>query len=973
MPTDFEKLFSYLGRESNASPEKIISVINSAKSGEVSFEEEVIPQEREMVSTPDFFTTSVEEEISPMTKTFEEISKVSETSFSEEDEILSIFDNPFPTYNEILELTIPEFIKKQLEEVQKTPETPEKSLEAAFEMPEEEISAAQPEEVTEVSEDVFKLLGSFETEPITLEKEPFVEAKEVSFEEEQVKENFEPFELVGKPEEVEETFTLEGETGEYITESETEEISKGIEESEVFSFAETEVPFGESEIPGELLGSESSEIEKISRGFEESEEFSFEQPIEEFEETIGTGSEKFQKEVEQPFYKEAFQFEEPIGKEEEFYQPKPESKAVFEEKTEYREIPETRVSPRRTEEISEEEVYAVIEKLKSYPFHLRKAVKDIIKNELTSERGIKELFDYIYQGPSPKDLESYINKLVPFYRFEKAEERKEAGRKVIIAAERSKLDEFLEKALKKSVIFAGALVVLVGVGFFVVTTIGRNLYSNNLYEKGLRLIDTGYYDEAEENFKRAQDISGPKLEWYNKYAERYMMNRVPERAVTKLEEGLKFFPYDYKVSLNYVKALTSLDPPEYEKALSYAKEFKQKEQGSFRSIDIEGQLYINWGDTVKDKSKYFDAERIYMKFLKSKDNKHLGALFRLIPIYIRLDEKGKVDEIYDYIRNLNPKAVVEDAEIELAGYYINKKDLARAKKVLEDLQEIRSQKADYYYEMARFMNENLSYSKALEFAMKAVKANPKHYKAYSLIGDLKYYSKDILSAKENYLKSIQIEPNYQYPYLKMGHILYSEDKLNEALPYYTKALEIGEIESEEDLLKLSYNLARIYYKNRMLNEALKYLSYYYLRNYDHPVISYFMGNIYLEVGKVDLAIVQYNKVISSYNKILEKIPYIDPKIVRHQELISLLISTYNNLGVSYGIISKDEETIKKALMNFWEAKNYAEKLNAIYPPAEYNIKLVLHPVMNKYRNFEMDKNIPKEVPDSIKTYLTQIR
>lgn len=234
-----------------------------------------------------------------------------------------------------------------------------------------------------------------------------------------------------------------------------------------------------------------------------------------------------------------------------------------------------------------------------------------------------------------------------------------------------------------------------------------------------------------------------------------------------------------------------------------------------------------------------------------------------------------------------------------------------------------------------------------------------------MIGNIEYLLRNKTSAIENYKRAIEIDPLQKEAYFKLGDIFYQENDFTTALGYYLEGLKIGEPEDVEYLSSINYNIAKIYYNNGMLSEALKYLSYSYIRDPQNPLLSQFIGNIYLELGKPDLALVQYNKSIDGYLKILETIPSLNPKLERHREIASFLIRTYNNQGVAY-IQLKGNDNIRNAMLSWWEAKNYAEKINSVYPNAEYNLKLVLHPTMTKLRNFSFDKEIPNSIPEYIK-------
>lgn len=940
---DIEKLFGFLGKENTATPEKVLSEIEKAKSS--------APDESEFTQlTEPASIESSRGEVEFLEEDFEsklQYDESSQESYGEEkdeiDEALSIFDKPIPTYEEIKNLTIPDVIL----ESQKQTVIPEEVV--SGEVQEEVVPSFQPEgfeekEVYAESSDISELLKDFKVGEVEEEKVEEVSASElegllgVGEEKEQPEKGLEEFF----------TPTTYGEEAPIFPE-EKAEVGEELfgTEGEKFSFGE-EIPSEGETLREEEYGGE--KVEEIIKGMGEAEEVQFTGELEEFSEEPEIFTVSEEEPVSEEFEKVA-----EVKPEERVYEKElpPEEKYA----PTYEEVPKRR----ETEVISDSDIMRAISLLKGYPTDIRRAVKDLIEKQIISETQVNELFKKILTKPSDEELKDYIKSIAPFYRFE-------GGRRVIIAAKKSKAEEALEKVLKRSVIVFAIGGILAIVGFFVFNIVSRNIYSENLYNKGLNLIDNGYYEEAENLFKRAEEVGGRKKEWYTKYALRYIYNNVPERAVNKLENGLKIWPYDYRLSMDYIDALTKLPEPDFQKALKYSEEFRRREDNSFRGIDLNAQVYIRMGDYYKSKNYYKQAEILYMKYLKSKDNKHIPSLFRLISVYIRMDNKDKVDEIYDYIKRLDEKAVSEPVGIELSRYYIDKNDLERAKKVLFELSTIKPKDPEFYYEFSRYLFRNQNYREAEKNLKITLYLNPKHAKSYILMGDIDYLLRRKDSAIENYKKGIEIDPSLKEGYFKLGDALYEKRDYATALGYYLEGLKLGTPEDSNYLASISYNIANIYYKNNMLNESLKYLSYSYIRSPENPVLSHFIGNIYLELGKPDMALVQYNKSIEGFQKIMEKMKVINPKIIRHRELVALLIRSYNNLGVSYIMLRRDD-SIKNAMLNWWEAKNYAEKINSVYPNAEYNLKLVLHPTMIRYKNFSIDKEIPDSIPDYVYTYL----
>ncbi len=973
---DFEKFFSFLGKENTTTPDMLKAIMEESIASSPSqvsktslFEENIgIDEvEKKFERGKQAYSEPTGTAFEPKLEEFAFTSQPFQSETSVIDTLLSEFDNPIPTYDEIKKLTLPEGFYEEVkpQEVKPQEVKPQEvfpTQEFGFGgVKEEELFGAfvpEEQEVKAGGEDLGELLKEFKV------GEPS-ESKEVPIE------SFEEVFGVAKEEGPKEEFAFGEFLGEGKKEEEfvwpSEEVGKEVKEE--LKFEEPEVSFlGEEKAEEFIKGLESAESAEV---FGEvpiesfTEEVSFEEaPKEEFHaeapfiEEVGFPKEEVPEKV---LEFETSGFETPEFKTQEFKTP--------EFKTPEFEAKEVGPAEARYgEELSSEDYVRALEILKKYPSYIRKAIKDLIKNGLISENQVNNLFRYILSNPTSEELKSFVLSLAPFYRFEEIPERK-----VIVAAKRSKIDEFFEKAFKRTVIVGFALGVLAIVGIIVFNAVSRYVYSNNLYNKGLTLIDTGYYEEAENLFKRAEAVSGRNKYWYNTYAKRYLYNNAPEWAVRKLENALKYWPYDYETSLNYVDALLKLDPPDFNKALRYSQDFRRAVGNSFKGVDLNAQVYVKYGDYTKNPEYYREAERLYLKFLQTKDNRHVSSLFRLISIYIRLDEKSKVDDIYNYIRTIDKKAIIEDVCVELARYYIDKDDLGRAKKVLLELSTINPKNPDFYYEFARYLYKMENFSESKRKLFEALKINPKHAKSYALLGDIALLSGKDGEAIENYQKSLSLNPDLVEPYYKLGDIFYNKDDFTTALGYYLSGFNKGEPEDKKYFSEINYKVAKIYYMNGVLNEAVKYLSRSYVLDPYNPLISQFLGNIFLELKKPDLALVQFSKSVDVYSKILDSIKVINPKIVRHVEIVSLAARAYNNMGVSYIMMGMNEDNIKNAILRWEEARILAQNINTEYPIAKYNINLIMHPTMMKYRNFVIDKELPKSIPRALDYYMKQIR
>ncbi|NPV01691.1 MAG: tetratricopeptide repeat protein [Brevinematales bacterium] len=642
---------------------------------------------------------------------------------------------------------------------------------------------------------------------------------------------------------------------------------------------------------------------------------------------------------------------------------------------------------------------------------LRKKLRKIFIDRLLPKNIMEQLVAMLILEQPEDAINRFIKENVPEEQMqveEEIEERPEVPkpktRRVIFTEEARKAEEFqkeLQNITKYAAIFFGLLLVVAILIWRLVWVPGN---ASRSYEDGIAELKKGNYVVAEAKFTEGENKGGPDMDWYNRYAIAYLEKNEFQLAEKKFLQALQEKPLDKLTVFNFAEYYKSVYPKKYDKAVAILSSLKKKMPDEFDVVDRLGQTYIEWGDnssTAAEQSKYYDeAKKTYQEFL-SKNAKHIGTMFRQIEIAIREKDDELITYLLQRIAVADPKAINVEVMTRLARYYNDNRNMKEAKTVLLPLidfidqnmpkkgqpveKEEKNKKnfksneipkkmlfSEAYYEYARYLTLNMNYIDALIAASNSIILNAKNGKAYNLRGEIYYISEGLTGnielAKNEFESATNFAPYYYKPYANLGHIYYynrlqmsdPEKSLSKALMAY-KTARYYLPEGQKDFL-LQYNLAWLYYREKSYEKASEEWQDLYIDEPYNPILSFALGNTYYHTGKYSLAKTQYEKAIEYYDSIAQKMGYINPELQRHIEIYSQLAHAYNNKGVvnliyAYQYAAYKDKYEQDALLDFYQAKNSANKIKVIYAQAEANIKYILNPAM-KNQQPAFDDEIP---------------
>jgi tetratricopeptide (TPR) repeat protein len=284
--------------------------------------------------------------------------------------------------------------------------------------------------------------------------------------------------------------------------------------------------------------------------------------------------------------------------------------------------------------------------------------------------------------------------------------------------------------------------------------------------------------------------------------------------------------HDYSKGKLTLKKAMSLDPANVDYRIYFAKVLYELET----SNAAIGYLY----DVLKDfpdNPKILSEIGIYfyrsgqLKQYKNIKEKLLSlperdaSLFKFLIETARLDDDiEKVITFSEDLLELTPGDLA--VRMELASILINLQRYKKAKNQIDKINE----RLDSYPRL-QYLNAKLYYlvddlEKSKNLVNLEIKENPTVVDGYILLADIFIKEKDLISARKQYMKAVQLKPNNIDAIMGIAFIALNSDQYDMALDQYQKAIEIDP------------NRAETY---KLLGDAYRKLgqSQYAIKNYKH--------------------------------------------------------------------------------------------------------------------------------------------
>lgn len=639
---------------------------------------------------------------------------------------------------------------------------------------------------------------------------------------------------------------------------------------------------------------------------------------------------------------------------------------------------------------------------------LRKKVREAFLNPHIPGDVTAQLSTMLLLGEDEPALEQFLKNTISDAAIERQEkeireaatrtrENEPVRRKVVYTQETRKAQEFQQEFSHFSKIIFGIIAGSIIFGAVFMFTVWIPMVSDRAYVKGFKALEMQDSRSAEEYFTQGRKRGGPKLKWYNRYALEYIKQKDWTSAKKKFVEALEYNPLDEETIFNFAKYYKTVYPPRHDEAVKLYERLMKKKPSEFSYLDKTAFTLVEWGDITTDTDLqtklYVQANDLYEHYLSlDRKGRFLPAYFRLLDIALRMKNESRIDTLYDTIDHINKKAVNFQTFTDLGRYYIDARRLDRAKKVFDKLMPFHPDQkkreevllaSDSWYEYARLLTLNMDYKRAIRAVEQSTNFNTNNGRAYNLLGEIFNINDSLpnnkVTALELFQTASRISPAYYKPYANMGHIYFYNnlnfqnpaDAFSRAFENYKYAAAYITSDTKDDML--SYNLGWLYYEYKDYDAALESFARLYVDEPANPVLSYDLANIYYQKGMYELARAEYDKAIEYYQAIADKIGYINPGLERHREIFTQLSRSYNNRGLVFTQLAKRgrrQDNEQKALLDFYRAKDSANKIDMIYEFAEVNIKTMLNRAM-KNRPWAFDSKLPMRT--SLKKLLDEFR
>lgn len=658
--------------------------------------------------------------------------------------------------------------------------------------------------------------------------------------------------------------------------------------------------------------------------------------------------------------------------------------------------------------LNEEQIFTIRDRInsiqdKSLRFELRNAILepqhhaayyDELVSMLLVNAQESRIAEFLYAALGRKDSEN-VN---PAYISKKP-------RAIFHADDVENFEHFKEDFTRTAKRISAAAFALITLSVILWTSVAQPLRIENLYKRGLTSIRQDKFTEGESLFNRAQQVAGrPSLKWHLDYGKVYEDKKMVRLAEQKYRAALIIAPKDIPAAQQAAAFYTNLTPPDFNSALGIVSKLVTYHPRHFGAWDFFGNVYMNQGDTLSNdiqsqNEAYFNAAGVYRDFIIKNIN-NIAPYYRLLDIYIKLDDITKIKQIYSLIDQLDPKDFNIEALSRLAGYYIDRKELSEAERIfrrlipyidtnigkmaqfrkkMDSLYNINASMISNvlgasYYEFARYNMLNSDVPRAIRLLTNALAFSPSNGDVYNLMGEAFLIAQGggngrIEEAKKHFDTAARLNPRSYKPQVNLGHVYFYYERETAAIAeayatalYHYRLAQNLKPAKEKNFL-LNYNSGWLEYRNGNFNDALALWSDIYKDEPGNPILSYALGSVLYHMQNPRLSQVEFQKAASSYSIIMDKVREPSLNNPRHVEVYSQMARVKNNIGVinaNYASANPGQRIRyeKEALINFYAAKDASDRIRQIYNNAEYNILVLTHPAILG-RTPEFDNTVPK--------------
>ncbi len=274
--------------------------------------------------------------------------------------------------------------------------------------------------------------------------------------------------------------------------------------------------------------------------------------------------------------------------------------------------------------------------------------------------------------------------------------------------------------------------------------------AHNFYQRAIQQADLGNYIESVRDIDIAMQLDSTKPEFYTTQSDVYLVMGRPEEARSALENSLDLFPQD---------TLSLLKLGEF---YYYLKDFLKAQQFINKTLDVDrfndqayffkGLVYLETSDTTR-------AIQSFQRAIEFNPDSY-DSYMMLGDVYGAKHDSLAVDYFQNSI-NLRPNST--EARYKLALFLQNHNDYYKSIDEYQKIIGIEPAFKSSYFNIGYIYLEYLhQYEMAIPLFQKAYEIDPEYANAVYNEGLCYEFMKNYIKARELYIKSIEIVPNFEY-------------------------------------------------------------------------------------------------------------------------------------------------------------------------------------------------------------------
>ncbi len=340
-----------------------------------------------------------------------------------------------------------------------------------------------------------------------------------------------------------------------------------------------------------------------------------------------------------------------------------------------------------------------------------------------------------------------------------------------------------------------------------------------LFDYAIALRNLGNYEEAEKVLKELLERSGEvgilcqeyaylcadqeryaeALEWIEKaLAERdtsvrQMMKADYLKELKRFDEQVEVYQGMIRGGVDYDYVYNYLG-----RALEALRKYGEAEQNYRKAVEIDpsyGAAWDNLGDVLQNQGKWEEAVYAYEQGWKAGNRQAVRDLCRLLK---RMHENEKAEE---YLKKGLIQFPDDGSLLWIYALLLErKKRFDEAIRCLGRYMEVKpSATVSAYREIASCWEDAKEFEKAEEYYQKAIDYDPKDAKSWRMFGKYFANKRKMQERALPYLeKSVQLDENSTYGWLKLGEVYEELGQQEKAMECYEKSLKCCEAEVKDD-------------------------------------------------------------------------------------------------------------------------------------------------------------------------------